>query len=297
MDKNTLSNYGWIVIAVLVLSVMIALATPFGEYIKAGVESTTAGLFDTSEKALNVVGMSAKTDATEKATAKGSYISVNDVASKQHNLEVNLSSDTITDFSGVSISRYGSNLLDMSKLLNENLVDNGDGTYTLTHLETDTLQAKSAKADVFIPANTTFHISVNHIENTFADGRMAVTLFFDDDTNISKVLFKTVGSDSMLEEMFTFDKDITQIQLITVARMTSPGEYGTFSEPKLNIGQELPYTEYITPQTVISNSDGTVNGLTSISPCMTIITENSDIEITCEYQKKNWQITLRVKLL
>jgi len=60
MDKNTLSNYGWIVIAVLVLSVMIALATPFGEYIKAGVESTTAGLFDTSEKALNVVGMSAK---------------------------------------------------------------------------------------------------------------------------------------------------------------------------------------------------------------------------------------------
>ena len=59
MDKNTLSNYGWIVIAVLVLSVMIALATPFGEYIKAGVESTTAGLFDTSEKALNIVGMSA----------------------------------------------------------------------------------------------------------------------------------------------------------------------------------------------------------------------------------------------
>ncbi len=57
MDKNTLSNYGWIVIAVLVLSVMIALATPFGEYIKAGVESTTAGLFETQEKAMNVVGM------------------------------------------------------------------------------------------------------------------------------------------------------------------------------------------------------------------------------------------------
>ncbi len=59
MDKNTLSNYGWIVIAVLVLSVMIALATPFGKYIENGVRSTTAGLFDTSEKAMNVVGMSA----------------------------------------------------------------------------------------------------------------------------------------------------------------------------------------------------------------------------------------------
>ena len=30
MDKETLSNYGWVVICVLVLVVMIALATPFG---------------------------------------------------------------------------------------------------------------------------------------------------------------------------------------------------------------------------------------------------------------------------
>jgi|GEM_PF-2879116 len=59
MDKNTLSNYGWIVIAVLVLSVMIALATPFGSYVKNATESTLTGLFDTSESALNVVGMSA----------------------------------------------------------------------------------------------------------------------------------------------------------------------------------------------------------------------------------------------
>ena len=59
MDKNTLRNYGWIVIAVLVLAVMIALATPFGKYIESGVKSTTAGLFETGEKAMNVVGMTA----------------------------------------------------------------------------------------------------------------------------------------------------------------------------------------------------------------------------------------------
>ncbi len=67
MDKNTLSNYGWIVIAVLVLSVMIALATPFGKYIENGVRSTTAGLFDTSEKAMNVVGMSGKDNSLNPA--------------------------------------------------------------------------------------------------------------------------------------------------------------------------------------------------------------------------------------
>lgn len=57
MDKSTLSNYGWVVIAVLVLSVMIALATPFGTYISDGVKSTTQGLFDVQQKALGVVGV------------------------------------------------------------------------------------------------------------------------------------------------------------------------------------------------------------------------------------------------
>lgn len=46
MDKSTLSNYGWIVIAVLVLAVIIALATPFGNYVKLGAESTLFGLIN-----------------------------------------------------------------------------------------------------------------------------------------------------------------------------------------------------------------------------------------------------------
>ena len=72
MDKSTLSNYGWIVIVVLVLSVMTALATPFGEYIEKGVKNTTEGLFNTSEAALNVVEMTGgsgtfdENDETEK---------------------------------------------------------------------------------------------------------------------------------------------------------------------------------------------------------------------------------------
>ena len=53
MDKETLSNYGWVVICVLVLVVMIALATPFGNYIATAVKNTTQGLFGASQKALN----------------------------------------------------------------------------------------------------------------------------------------------------------------------------------------------------------------------------------------------------
>lgn len=52
MDKETLSNYGWVVICVLVLVVMIALATPFGRYIADAVKSTTESLFSATHTRL-----------------------------------------------------------------------------------------------------------------------------------------------------------------------------------------------------------------------------------------------------
>ena len=57
MDKETLSNYGWVVICVLVLAVMIALATPFGNFIATAVRSTTAGFFNVEKTALNNTGL------------------------------------------------------------------------------------------------------------------------------------------------------------------------------------------------------------------------------------------------
>ena len=57
MDKETLSNYGWIVICVLVLAVMIALAGPFGNFVAGAVKSTTAGLFGVNKNALGAAGI------------------------------------------------------------------------------------------------------------------------------------------------------------------------------------------------------------------------------------------------
>ncbi len=57
MDKETLSNYGWIVICVLVLAVMIALAGPFGNFVADAVKSTTQGLFDVNQNALDAAGV------------------------------------------------------------------------------------------------------------------------------------------------------------------------------------------------------------------------------------------------
>lgn len=67
MDKETLSNYGWVVICVLVLVVMIALATPFGKFIAEAVKNTTKGLFDASHNALET-GLGAAAPGVTVAT-------------------------------------------------------------------------------------------------------------------------------------------------------------------------------------------------------------------------------------
>ena len=55
MDKNTLSNYGWIVMCVLVLAVMIALSSPFSRYIASAFWNTTDGINEVNNNALDVV--------------------------------------------------------------------------------------------------------------------------------------------------------------------------------------------------------------------------------------------------
>ena len=69
MDKETLSNYGWIVILVLVLAVMLALATPFGSFISGAVKSTAQGLFNTNKQALDIAGIVINNQSFEEVNA------------------------------------------------------------------------------------------------------------------------------------------------------------------------------------------------------------------------------------
>ncbi len=93
MDRQTLSNYGWIVICVLVLAVLLALSTPFGEYIRDGIWSATEGLFDVQESALGVLGI--------EGTKEDEQIEITDAVGSMdsnHSITLNstLPSDTYT---------------------------------------------------------------------------------------------------------------------------------------------------------------------------------------------------------
>lgn len=55
MDRETLSNYGWIVICVLVLAVMIALAPVFADAIKEAVTNAYEALIDKGSEAISYI--------------------------------------------------------------------------------------------------------------------------------------------------------------------------------------------------------------------------------------------------
>ena len=57
MDKETLSHYGWIVILVLILAVLLALATPFGTFVADGFKATYVGFEMVGSNAMNIAGI------------------------------------------------------------------------------------------------------------------------------------------------------------------------------------------------------------------------------------------------
>lgn len=53
MDKQTLSHYGWIVVMILTLSVMLALGTPLGRYIGRGVSNIAISFVGANDNAVD----------------------------------------------------------------------------------------------------------------------------------------------------------------------------------------------------------------------------------------------------
>lgn len=77
MDKETLSHYGWIVVLVMILAVLLAFATPFGTFVADGFKATYAGFDMVGNGAMNnildVTGLSDKLECGHKPNDPGDH--------------------------------------------------------------------------------------------------------------------------------------------------------------------------------------------------------------------------------
>ena len=69
MDKNTLGNYGWVVITVIIISIMIALASPFAVALKGNVVGVTNDFTGRLDDALD--GISSGADSSDEEEGSG----------------------------------------------------------------------------------------------------------------------------------------------------------------------------------------------------------------------------------
>ena len=76
MDKQTLSNYGWLTIVTLILAVMLALATPFGTYVGDAVVSVANGFVGASNEAIDENNIAVNEDKWEQ---KMKWVIIGDV--------------------------------------------------------------------------------------------------------------------------------------------------------------------------------------------------------------------------
>ena len=186
-----------------------------------------------------------------------------------------------TDFSGVEVSRYGKNFMLMQPIR----------------------KLKANFKDCFYLPKGTYTVSMNFVNAT--SWRFAFTLYDlkgnlitdviekpEHLSGISKVLNYSSANggiyqnaENITSNSMTFKTDDNYYIGINFYFGNTTADT-TATNCQLEIGTTATaYEPYKEPQTASATADGTVDGLTSLSPNMTLVTNTEGVTINCEYYR------------
>ena len=204
-----------------------------------------------------------------KGSASGSVVALKDVSPVEHNVKCLVSSDTITDLSVVKVNRYGKNLCNT-------------GTATFTRSITIELLTPT-------PANTPFVFS-GIFETDYTGKSNLIQFRFTDgtgNTDAQAVSWSTQKPTERQSFVRTFSKPLKSIIFYAGANWSASGGYtGTLTDVQFEIGSTATeYEPYIEPTEHTATADGTVEGIKSLYPNMTLLTDTEGVIISAEYLK------------
>ena len=210
-----------------------------------------------------------------KGTAEGKMFTVYDASPVEHNLRIKLTSDTITDFSAVSVSRFGKNLFDKRVARDHSNWINDTGGYrvlpikvgkgntvTVSYQRDLTTQVPNCPYFMLTPQSSGAANAKWLYHQTLVECiKKSATITATDDYIY---LRSNVAEADKLGYFMEFFGNDLQIEAGSVATVYEP---------------------YRETQTVTANADGTVDGLTSAYYTMTLSTDNANAYIECEYNR------------
>ena len=174
----------------------------------------------------------------------------------------------VADLSAVGVSRLGKNLipsfihkynysLDYKEFNSENAISLQKGIYMISGTEKPILQ--------FFDISTKEQLLVSDVAEK---GSSSYSVVWD-------------GYALMPASQTVNDTTITILKPVIV---TMAGQYTEITDCQLELGTTATdYEPYIEPQTVTANADGTVEGLTSLSPNITVTTDTEGVVIDMTY--------------
>ena len=172
------------------------------------------------------------------------------------------------DVNGVKISRYGKNLLDLSEFITGKDWNNNSNP-SMAHI------------DFSCKPNTEYSISW---DNSYK-GKV---LFVIEKTAVGSSVSNGTHDVSYREVFYLTTKSNTNCLCVLIQDTNYVGtidvDFIKGSNLQIELGKAVTSHEpYKESQTATANTDGTVNGLTSISPNMTLVTDTNGVLINCEY--------------
>lgn len=219
-----------------------------------------------------------------KCTKSGKIVAAKDVSPIEHNLSVKLTSSTLTNFSGVKVSRYGKNLFNPKILTDAGFVLNSNGYYvgkvkTLNDFY-DGYNGQLPLPD-FIP-NTQYTISFEGYtqKDISSSGGIYIRISYTDNTNdYLQLSIKTIKKYSCTTQK---NKSVQKISVSYGAEGESLAYIKNFC---ICIGIDNAYEEYVRPKIYTNSSTDKVNDITSLYPSVTLLTDNPEVNIEMEYNR------------
>ncbi len=223
----------------------------------------------------------------EKSVSGKGYVIADDVSEIPHPLTVKLTSDSITDFSGITLSRSGRNLIlypyvDSSMELNGiTFTDKKDGYVNLGGTAATNTNYVFADISNLKKGTYTFSIRFNGIVS-------AGTVSFyvrDKGNNTSLALLKvSAQTSSPVYTTFTTNEDLGDIRIYALFSVGATVD-GDFA-PQLEYGDSVSNYERFSKCTTLKvNADGTVNGVNAIAPTTVLSADDETVNISMTYQK------------
>ena len=259
-----------------------------GGWNKTGMSEDEAEFNNTFNDVITLHGRGANIPAESKS---GEVITADNVYEVEHILNCYLTSDTITDFSGVKVSRYGKNLFNgefdviLKNIATTELIDNGIRVIKTTESNLCFARIDIGNVETFNNLSITLSCNVTREQGVIL--QLGV-VNYDNTERIKLTEQKISGTNgaitTYIDEAYLGKKVYAQLY-VDNTKAGEIGDYTDFTNFQIEIGSTATNYEPYMCQTITSNADGTVVGLTSLSPNMTIMTDKAGAVINLHYLK------------